>query len=67
MYPAALAGLFVFAVSLTLRTLDEPLCAALPVGTHYLWHVLNGVTLYLVAKAATGTRVAPLSSKPTFR
>ncbi|WP_111401209.1 ceramidase domain-containing protein [Meridianimarinicoccus zhengii] len=33
------------AVSLTARSLDEPLCAAIPIGTHFLWHVLNGVLL----------------------
>ncbi|MCO8144534.1 ceramidase [Rhodovulum tesquicola] len=32
-------------VSLTFRTLDEPLCAVLPLGTHFLWHVLNAVML----------------------
>lgn len=33
------------AVSLTARTLDEPLCAALPMGTHWLWHMLNAALL----------------------
>ena len=42
----------VFAVSLTLRTLDEPLCAAVPVGTHFLWHVLNAIALFCVSAAA---------------
>jgi len=37
------AGLLI--VSLTARTLDGPLCAALPVGTHFLWHILNGLML----------------------
>jgi len=37
------AGLF--AVSLTFRTLDMPLCPAVPLGTHFLWHLLNGVLL----------------------
>ncbi len=45
---AAAAG--VFAVSVTLRTLDEPLCREWPTGTHYSWHVLNAVVLYLVAR-----------------
>ncbi|HUT51408.1 MAG TPA: hypothetical protein VM325_18935 [Alphaproteobacteria bacterium] len=40
----------VFTISLTLRTLDRPLCDALPTGTHFLWHVLNAVVLYLVAR-----------------
>ena len=37
------AGLLV--VSLTFRTLDEPLCAAIPLGTHFLWHILNAIML----------------------
>lgn len=41
-----------FAVSLTLRTLDGPLCADLPVGTHFLWHCLNATVLFLVSYTA---------------
>ncbi len=37
------AGLLL--LSLTFRTLDGPLCGVLPLGTHFLWHVLNGVML----------------------
>ena len=37
------AGLLV--ASLTFRTLDMPLCGALPLGTHFLWHILNAVML----------------------
>lgn len=33
------------AVSLVLRTLDAPLCPVVPVGTHFLWHLLNGAML----------------------
>ena len=47
-----LAAALVFAVSLTARTLDEPLCDAMPIGTHYIWHTLNGLVLYLVTRAA---------------
>lgn len=47
----ATAGV-VFTVSLIFRTLDEPLCDTLPIGTHYAWHVLNAITLYLVSLAA---------------
>ncbi|MEM6622215.1 MAG: ceramidase domain-containing protein [Pseudomonadota bacterium] len=35
----------VFAVSLTARALDRPLCANFLMGTHWVWHVLNGVVL----------------------
>ena len=37
------AGLLV--LSLAFRTLDEPVCEAIPMGTHFMWHVLNGVML----------------------
>lgn len=47
-------GLFtagaVFAASLTFRTLDGPLCGALPFGTHFLWHLLNATLLFLLLR-----------------
>jgi hypothetical protein len=42
----------VFLVSYALRTLDGPVCASLPIGTHFLWHCLNAVLLYLLVRAA---------------
>lgn len=42
----------VFLVSLTARTLDEPLCTIWPLGTHFLWHLLNAATLGLLLVAA---------------
>jgi hypothetical protein len=47
-HPAARYVMFagmIFLVSLTLRTLDLPLCPAWPLGTHFLWHLLNATTL----------------------
>ncbi|ARC88008.1 hypothetical protein [Rhodovulum sp. MB263] len=38
-------GVGLLAISLAFRTLDQPLCAALPLGTHFLWHVLNAAML----------------------
>jgi len=38
-------GASILVVSLTARTLDEPLCALIPMGTHVWWHILNGVML----------------------
>ncbi len=35
----------ILCVSLTLRTLDLPLCDLHPIGTHYWWHILNGIML----------------------
>ncbi len=40
---ALLAIAAVFVVSLGFRTVDRELCAALPLGTHFGWHLLNGV------------------------
>lgn len=48
-----------FTASLFFRAIDLPLCAAFPLGTHFLWHILNGVLLgYLIyALAAFGVRI----------
>lgn len=46
----AVAGAL-FALSLSLRTVDRDVCDYVPVGTHFLWHLLNGVVLYLVSRA----------------
>ncbi len=43
---AFLAMLGLWTLSLTFRTLDTNLCAALPIGTHFLWHTLNAWMLY---------------------
>ena len=42
---ALLTAAGLFALSLTFRTLDMPLCPVIPLGTHFLWHLLNGVLL----------------------
>lgn len=38
-------GAAILVVSLAFRTLDGPVCAVKPLGTHYLWHILNAVML----------------------
>ena len=38
-------------LSLTFRSIDETLCAHLPHGTHFLWHLLNATLLSLVIDA----------------
>lgn len=40
-----LIGAGILSVSITLRSLDLPLCEAIPVGTHMWWHILNGIML----------------------
>jgi hypothetical protein len=45
----AAAGV-VFAASLTFRTLDMPVCDSLALGTHFMWHTLNGLVLFLLLR-----------------
>lgn len=37
----------VFSLSLLSRTLDDHICTLWPYGTHFMWHILNAITLYL--------------------
>jgi disulfide bond formation protein DsbB len=45
--PAAV-GIFVAAV--LFRTMDNAVCQTIPLGTHFLWHLLTAVALYLFAR-----------------
>lgn len=57
-----------FAVSLTMRSIDGLLCGSLPLGTHWLWHLLNALVLYLLLRAAvTGERPAITASSSPGR
>jgi len=49
-----------FAVSLVLRSLDQPLCKGFALGTHWLWHLINSVVLgtLIVALVRHGARRA---------
>jgi hypothetical protein len=38
-------GAGILALSLVFRTLDAGICAAFPLGTHFLWHLLNAAML----------------------
>lgn len=40
----------VWTASLALRTADLPLCAANPLGTHFLWHTLNAWVLWRLSR-----------------
>lgn len=43
----------VFCLSLLFRTLDTQLCALMPVGTHFLWHLLNAYVLFKLIQLQT--------------
>lgn len=36
----------IFTLSLLFRTVDMAICPIVPLGTHFLWHILNSVVLY---------------------
>ncbi|MFA5539480.1 MAG: ceramidase domain-containing protein [Gemmobacter sp.] len=38
-------GAAILAASLTFRSIDQILCDVFPLGTHFMWHVLNGLML----------------------
>ena len=41
----------VFVISLSFRQLDQEVCAAIPIGTHFLWHILNSLVLFVLVRA----------------
>lgn len=53
-----------FTMSITLRSLDMALCeetvlAGRKIGTHFAWHLLNALTLFLLLRASLCARPAP--------
>ena len=46
-----LAATVVFFLSLTFRTIDNMICPQFPLGSHFLWHICNAITLYLLMRA----------------
>ena len=55
------AGLFV--VSLIFRIVDLDICAAWPLGTHFLWHLFNAAVLYTVLRGAIAESQRPFSQE----
>lgn len=50
--PLILAAGGTLILSLFFRTIDMTVCQVFPLGTHFLWHILNAVVLYLLLRAA---------------
>ena len=38
-------GAVILIASITFRALDAPICGHLPMGTHFMWHILNATML----------------------
>jgi hypothetical protein len=54
-HPAAkamLGAIAMFFLAFTARSSDMPVCEAFPLGTHFLWHLLNATLLYLLVRLA---------------
>jgi hypothetical protein len=45
-------AVMLFTLSLALRTIDLAVCEEFPLGTHFLWHLLNAAVLYVLLRAA---------------
>jgi len=55
-----LAAAGVYLAALFFRTIDNEVCPVLPIGTHFLWHLLIGLVTYLAMRPlilSTTTRV----------
>ena len=46
-----LVSAMLFCIALICRTIDLIVCRWLPIGTHFLWHLLNGFVIYLSLRA----------------
>ena len=46
----------VFAISLAFRTADMAMCPQFPLGSHFVWHILNAVVLYVLLRTAITAR-----------
>ena len=56
-----LAAAGVYLAALFFRTIDNEVCPVLPIGTHFLWHLLIGLVTYLamrplILSTTTGVR-----------
>lgn len=54
-HPAAnamLGAIAVFFAAYTARSADMAVCDSFPLGTHFLWHLLNATLLYLLVRLA---------------
>jgi Ceramidase len=57
-----LAAAGVYLAALFFRTIDNEVCPVLPIGTHFLWHLLIGLVTYLAMRSlilSTATGVRP--------
>ncbi len=57
----------VFTLSLALRTIDIAVCSSFPLGTHFAWHLINALVLYVLLITAIDTAAAARGVSVTTR
>ena len=50
----------ILSISITIRSLDMPICDAFPLGIHFIWHCLNGLMLGWMIEVYRRHRLAAL-------
>lgn len=50
-----LLGSLIFIAAIVFRTIDLSICNAFPVGTHFIWHLLIAITIYLLMSGLINT------------
>ena len=59
---ALLAAAGVYLAALFFRTIDNEVCSVVPIGTHFIWHLLIGLVTYLAMRSlilSTATEIRP--------
>lgn len=57
----------IFLGAVTFRVMDPLVCDVLPVGTHFMWHVLNGLMLGVLMAATTRYATPRTSQAPAMQ
>jgi hypothetical protein len=58
-------AVMIFTVSLALRSVDLAACDVFPLGTHFVWHMLNAVVLYVLLRTAIREGESAKKAGPT--
>jgi hypothetical protein len=51
-------ALILFSTALVFRTIDQFICETIATGTHFIWHLLIAVTLYLLMRGLLSNTIA---------
>ena len=54
--------LIIYLIAITMRGIDLQVCPTFNLGTHFLWHILNALAVYLAVKFLIKLEQAELSS-----